>query len=168
MAKRGDAAVLRHIVGFLRQRTNLSQAEFGEKSRVTQSDLSDYELGKRAPSEEALRRMAKAADIEWALVAALRRVVAALLDTRARRQSAAFDSAAISEDAALLAVVPARIQGEGFGAGRDRHLLAHGLPPSSAKKIVRTFEGSNVRAYAEPHQGRLAPILSRCGDGGRP
>jgi transcriptional regulator with XRE-family HTH domain len=79
MAKRGDAAVLRLVVSFLRDRARMTQAEFGRASRVAQPEVSKYELGQVAPSEEVLRRMAKVARIDWPLVTYLRQVYSSLL-----------------------------------------------------------------------------------------
>ena len=52
MAERDDPEVLRHLVIFLRSQTGLTQAEFGKKARVAQSEVSAYELGRQAPPEE--------------------------------------------------------------------------------------------------------------------
>jgi transcriptional regulator with XRE-family HTH domain len=79
MAKKGDPAVLRFVVVFLRTRANLTQAEFGRRARVSQGDISHYENGKKAPPEEALRRMAAVAQFEWRLVVLLTRFYEALL-----------------------------------------------------------------------------------------
>ena len=72
MAKRGDPSVLRFVVSFLRDHAKLTQDQFGRESRVAQTEISKYEAGLSAPSEEALRRMAKVARIDWPLVAPLR------------------------------------------------------------------------------------------------
>jgi transcriptional regulator with XRE-family HTH domain len=79
MAKRGDPDVLRQVVLFLRSHARMTQAQFGKEARVDQAQLSRYESGDVAPSEEVLRRMAKVARIDWRLVAHLRQFYGALL-----------------------------------------------------------------------------------------
>ena len=79
MAKRGDPKVLRFVVLFLRHWTGLSQRAFGKAARVTQGTLSVVEAGKKAPDEEALRRMARAAGVPWPLVVILRRFLTAFV-----------------------------------------------------------------------------------------
>jgi len=79
VVRRGDPAVLRHVVTFLRSETDLTQEEFGRRSRVSQSDVSRFENGLDAPSEEALGRMAKTAVVPWPVVTHLIRFVAAVL-----------------------------------------------------------------------------------------
>ena len=107
-----EPGVGRLLVAFLRfyPRPPLTQAEFGKRSRVAQSDVSDYELGKRVPPEEVLRRMAAAMGVEWPLVVHLRRFYAEVLAAAARlggnpaEPETALQSAAV--DALLLAVSP--------------------------------------------------------------
>lgn len=79
MARKGDPGALAHVVIFLRSRTGLTQAQFGREVRVDQADVSRYELGKLAPPEAILRRMADAAGIGWPLVAHLRQFLTSLL-----------------------------------------------------------------------------------------
>lgn len=79
MARKGDPAVLRFVVVFLRTRANVTQSEFGRRARVSQSDVSHYENGKKAPPEETLRRMAAVASFEWHLVVLLTRFYESLL-----------------------------------------------------------------------------------------
>jgi transcriptional regulator with XRE-family HTH domain len=79
VVRRGDPAVLRHVVTFLRSVTDLTQEEFGRRSRVSQSDVSRFENGRDAPSEEALERMAAAAGVPWPVVTHLIRFVEAVL-----------------------------------------------------------------------------------------
>lgn len=79
VVRRGDPAVLRHVVTFLRSVTDLTQEEFGRRSRVSQSDVSRFENGLDAPSEEALERMAETAGVPWPVVTHLIRFVEAVL-----------------------------------------------------------------------------------------
>ncbi|MEA2604410.1 MAG: helix-turn-helix protein [Acidobacteriota bacterium] len=87
MATRGDSSVLRLVVIFLRSQARMTQAQFGKESRVDQAQLSRYESGDVAPSEEVLRRMAKVARIDWPLVVHLRQLYSALLAAAARRNT---------------------------------------------------------------------------------
>jgi transcriptional regulator with XRE-family HTH domain len=112
MATRGDSSVLRLVVIFLRSQARMTQAQFGKESRVDQAQLSRYESGDMAPSEEVLRRMAKVARIDWPLVVHLRQLYSALL-AAAARQNAAPPSAALDPtilEPVLLAVAPYLIE----------------------------------------------------------
>lgn len=79
---------------------------------MDQAEISRYELGYLAPSDEALRRLAKVARIDWLLVVHLRRFYSALLAWEARRSAAPagrpLDLAIL--EPALLAVTPYRIE----------------------------------------------------------
>lgn len=112
MAKRGDPAVLRQLVLFLRSQAQMTQGEFGKASRVAQPDVSLYENGRAAPSEAALRRMANAAGIDWPLVVHLRQFYSAVLTAAARRgKTSGFkDLDAASLEPVLLAVTPYLLQ----------------------------------------------------------
>jgi transcriptional regulator with XRE-family HTH domain len=79
MARRGDPGVLRYVVNFLRFRSGMTQMEFGRACRVNQAEISRFELGKLAPSEEQLRRMAVVSRVEWPLVAHVRHFYTVLL-----------------------------------------------------------------------------------------
>src|SRR3954447_22567183 len=85
MAERDKAGALRLVVDFLRRYADMTQVEFGKASRVDQSEVSKYEKGTKTPSEEALRRMAMAANVDWPIVVHLRRVYGAVLSSAARR-----------------------------------------------------------------------------------
>ena len=90
MAKRGDPRVLRYVVNFLRfrsgvaRRKRMTQAEFGDACRLNQSEISRFEVGKQAPSEEQLRRMAKVAGIEWSFVVHVQQFYTLLLPSLVR------------------------------------------------------------------------------------
>ena len=112
MAKRGDPAVLRHLVIFLRAYAQMTQEEFGKASRVAQPDISLYENGRAAPSEAVLRRMAKAAGLDWSLVVYLRQFYSSFLAAVAQ-QSAVPGSTELDAktlDTILLAVTPYVLQ----------------------------------------------------------
>jgi transcriptional regulator with XRE-family HTH domain len=85
MAEREEPSVLRLVVVFLRFYSDMTQVEFGKASRVDQSEISKYEKGTKTPSEESLRRMAQAANLDWPLVAHLHRSYKAILSISARQ-----------------------------------------------------------------------------------
>ena len=114
MAERGDPQVLRLVVILLRSLTEpigrLSQEEFGRKCGLSQTAVSDYELGLVAPPEEVLRRMAKTAGVEWHLVVHLIRFVAAVLEEADRRQGEPVDHDLLNTS--LLSMMPSLIEEE--------------------------------------------------------
>src|SRR5829696_4234874 len=126
MAKRGDPSVLRLVVIFLRSYAEMTQEQFGRESRVAQPEVSRYELGHVAPPEEALRRMATVARIDWSLVVHLRRFYTSLLAAASRGGAApageALDLSML--EPVLLAVAPYLI--EPYAAEPD--------PPSRAEE----------------------------------
>lgn len=112
MARRGDPEVLRHVVVFLRTYARMTQEELGKASRVAQADVSRYELGRQAPPEESLRRMAAAARVPWFVLVLLRGVFAAIVSFLARR-NASGEGAGLEipmEETALLAVGAYRVE----------------------------------------------------------
>ncbi|HWM92756.1 MAG TPA: helix-turn-helix domain-containing protein [Thermoanaerobaculia bacterium] len=113
MAKRGDPKVLKHVVVFLRDRAGMTQAQFGLAARVSQSDVSDFELGKIAPPEDVLRRMAQVPDIPWHVVVHLIRFLTAVLEAvehGTRAAGAALHASVL--DTVLLAVMPLLVEEE--------------------------------------------------------
>ncbi|HTQ78566.1 MAG TPA: helix-turn-helix transcriptional regulator [Thermoanaerobaculia bacterium] len=104
--KRGNKSVLRLIVKFLRGRTDLTQRDFGKAARVDQADISSYELGKLAPPEDSLRRMAEVAGVPWPVVMSLSRFYTAVLSLLDQGGSGApFSSPAQIEKAVAESVV---------------------------------------------------------------
>jgi tetratricopeptide (TPR) repeat protein len=89
MAEREETEALRLVVVFLRYYSNKTQVEFGRDSQVDQTYISRYELGKQAPTEETLRRMAAAAGVPWHIVVQLRRFCASAFSVAARHEVAA-------------------------------------------------------------------------------
>jgi transcriptional regulator with XRE-family HTH domain len=79
MARKGDPGVLRFVVLWLRAFARWSQTQLGDACGVYQADVSRWEQGVEAPSEERLRRMAAGAGVPWFVVALLRRVFALAL-----------------------------------------------------------------------------------------
>lgn len=110
MAERGDPQALRLVVILLRSKTRMTQEEFGRKAGMSQTSVSDCELGEMAPSEEALHRMAKAAGVEWHLVAHLVRFLTAVLGAAGRRLADPVDRTVL--ETSLLALMPLLIEEE--------------------------------------------------------
>jgi transcriptional regulator with XRE-family HTH domain len=108
MATNGDARVLRLVVDFLRCYADMTQAEFGKASGVDQSEISKYEKGTKQPSEESLRRMAKASGVDWPVVVHLRRTYGAVLSASASRIAIPdLQPSALAElETVLVAVTP--------------------------------------------------------------
>src|SRR5512135_3026211 len=85
--KAEDPEVLRLMVLFLRESARMSQVQLSTAARMSQSQLSQIELGKATPSEDALRRLAAAADVPWSLVAHLRQFYAAFVEAKSKKGS---------------------------------------------------------------------------------
>jgi len=121
MAESDEASVLRLVVVFLRFYADMTQAEFGKASRVDQSEISKYEKGTKPPPEESLRRMAKAADVDWPVVVHLRRAYGAILSMSSRRAAAPDlqPPPLASLDAVLLAITPYLIGDQGVEPQRQ-------------------------------------------------
>jgi transcriptional regulator with XRE-family HTH domain len=123
MAQRGDPNVLRLVVVFLRFHADMTQTEFAKASRVDQSLISKYErLGKQAPPEASLRRMAEAAGVDWPVVAHLRHFYAAVLAATARRRTIPAAEPLPLEvlEPALLAITPYLIEDQAPEPRRER------------------------------------------------
>lgn len=110
MAERGNPQVLRLVVILLRSKARMTQTEFGRKSGMDQTAVSDYEQGLVAPPEEALKRMARAAGVTWHLVVHLTRFLAAVLDAAGRRLGEPVDRALL--ETSLLSMMPLLIEEE--------------------------------------------------------
>lgn len=110
MAERGDPQVLRLVVILLRSKARMTQTEFGRKSGMSQTSVSDCELGLVAPPDDALQRMAKTAGVEWHLVVHLIRFIAAVLGAADRRLADPVDRALL--ETSLLSMMPLLIEEE--------------------------------------------------------
>jgi transcriptional regulator with XRE-family HTH domain len=143
MAQRGDPRVLKQVVSFLRCQAGMTQARFGRESRVAQPDVSRYELGHVAPSEEALRRMAKVAGIDWPLVAHLRQFYSSLLAAAARENAApaAKPPGLAIPEPVLLAVTPYWIEAQALEAARPSAEEEH----HEAEQVWTALERHPVR-----------------------
>lgn len=151
MAKRGDPKVLQFVVLFLRHRSGLTQAAFGQAARVTQATISVAEAGKKAPDEEALRRMARVAGVPWPLVVVLRRFFTTLLFWLDRVSTPPFPHLPLDDEplaqaaleAARLALLPYQIEEEATAAeGRPS------MPPMPPEQERR--EAEEIWAALEP------------------
>lgn len=157
MAKRGDPKALRYVVLFLRTRSGMSQEDFGKAIRVDQAEISRFELGKKAPSEELQKRMAEAAKVPWPVVVHLRRFFArlvALLDHwGAGEVTPDFDRAIV--EAVLLALEPYLI-----GLGKTEPMRQ--TPEEAFREAeeiwqaLEAFPAAKIRRLVE-----LAPRASR-------
>jgi transcriptional regulator with XRE-family HTH domain len=79
-----DPKVSRLVVAFLRSYADMTQVELAMAAGMDQGHISRFESGKKVPSEEILRRLAKAAGVHWPLVAPLRRFCATFSSAAAR------------------------------------------------------------------------------------
>src|SRR5688572_14098249 len=142
MAEKGDPAVLRLVVVFLRFYADMTQEAFGEASGLTQAQVSLYESGKEAPPERTLRRMAKTAGATWPLMVHLRRFFEAFLSAAARRGIAVSDASssllvqAVLENL-LLAAAPFLVEDAPAGPIR----LPMGEALREAEEIWTALEG---------------------------
>ena len=109
MARKGDPGVLRFVVLWLRAFARWSQTQLAESCGAYQADVSHWEQGLEAPSEERLRRMATAVRVPWFVVALLRRVFALALAITER--FGGTGARAVAEPAAL-AVTPYLVEEE--------------------------------------------------------
>lgn len=71
MARQGDPADLRLIVMFLRSLRRWTQEELSEASGVDRGLISDYELGKKAPTQRTLERLAAGVRLPYGYVESL-------------------------------------------------------------------------------------------------
>jgi transcriptional regulator with XRE-family HTH domain len=129
MADKGDPRVLKHVVRSLRLRTGMKGKEFGKACRVDQASISRYELGKAAPPEEVLRRMAATARVPWYLVVSMIRFFTDLLSAADRGTAPASPAESPPVERAILdsialAVAPYLLE-EGLAE-------AEGLSPEQA------------------------------------
>lgn len=82
-----DPNVSRLIVAFLRSYAGMTQAEMATAAGMGQGYISRCESGQNVPSEETLRRLARAAGVRWPLMGPLRSFCAAFASAAARPAS---------------------------------------------------------------------------------
>ncbi len=80
-----DPEVLRLVVLFLRESARMTQDQLSTAAGTSQSQISQYELGRTTPPDDVLQRLAAAVDVSWPLVTHLRRFYAALLKAKPRK-----------------------------------------------------------------------------------
>jgi transcriptional regulator with XRE-family HTH domain len=71
MARQGDPADLRLIVVFLRSLRRWTQEELSQASGVDRGLISDYELGRKAPTQRTLERLAAGVGLPYGYLEAL-------------------------------------------------------------------------------------------------
>lgn len=174
MAERGDPKVLRLIVILLRSLTEpigyVSQEEFGRKCGLSQTTVSDYELGLVAPAEEVLQRMARVAGVEWHLVAHLIRALTAVLAAADRRLADPVDRQLL--EASLLAVMPLLIEEEAepeppadaelLEEAREIWSALERYPPAERWQHLETAPEDACRSWSA-----LARVISEAATAGR-
>jgi transcriptional regulator with XRE-family HTH domain len=181
VVRRGDPAVLRHVT-FLRSVTDLTQEEFGRRSRVSQSDVSRFEAGLDAPSEEALGRMAKTAGLPWPVVTHLIRFVAAVLAAAVNpgwsgNESEAGQLPRTALSAALLPVSRYLFEEEAAlrrgpspeEADREAEQIwtaLQGFPPARRRRLIelappRSLSGALAALVSADGEQELARLISR-------
>ena len=157
MAEKGDSEVLRLVVAFLRGKVRMSQMELGRAARIDQSEISDYERGVKAPSEDQLRRMAQVAGVPWHLVVHLTRFVASVLAATARASSRTSRAERAILDTALLALMPYMLEQEEELTTSDTDLLQEaeeiwstleGLPMEERRRRIETAPPEACRSWA--------------------
>jgi transcriptional regulator with XRE-family HTH domain len=87
METKEDPKVLRLVVAFLRVQADLTQTELARAAGMTQGHISRYESGQKVPTEEILRRLARATGVSWPLAVHVRRFCTAFLAAAARQGS---------------------------------------------------------------------------------
>ncbi|HEV2851318.1 MAG TPA: helix-turn-helix domain-containing protein [Thermoanaerobaculia bacterium] len=87
MEMKEDPKVLRLMVSFLRLQARMTQTQLGRAAGMTQGHISRYESGQKVPTEEVLRRLARATGVSWPLAVHVRRFCAAFLAGAARQDS---------------------------------------------------------------------------------
>jgi transcriptional regulator with XRE-family HTH domain/tetratricopeptide (TPR) repeat protein len=94
---------LRMVVVVLRHLARLTQSELGRAAGTSQSQISLMEAGEVTPSEDALRRIASAAGVSWALVVHLRQYFTSFLSVLEHGMTDSPETGAFQE-ADLLAI----------------------------------------------------------------
>jgi hypothetical protein len=124
---------------------------------VDQAQVSHFELGDVAPSEDALRRMAKVARFDWPLVVHLRQFYTSLL-TWAERRSAARTSHPLDlalPEPALLAVAPYWI---------ELHAEVPDLPSPDQEREEAAKIWESLERHPLPLISRLVQLSPRAGN----
>lgn len=157
MAERGNPQVLKHVVVYLRTEAGMSQEKFAQEAGTTQAHVSNYELGKVAPPEATLRRMAKVPAVPWHVVQHLIRFLNAALEAVKRGSAAGaapFDHAVL--DNVLLAVMPYLVEEESAPFPMDEALreaeeiwaILEPLPEDERRRRIEAAPPGACRSWA--------------------
>lgn len=157
MAERGDPQVLRHVVVYLLDKTGMTQGTFAEKVGTSQSHISNWTLGKEAPPEATLIRMAAVARVPWHVVQHLIRFLTAVKEAVEHRTEAgvtAFNHAVL--DNVLLAVLPYLVEeawaplplDEALREAREIWAALAPLPQEERRRRIDTAPPEACRSWA--------------------
>jgi transcriptional regulator with XRE-family HTH domain len=153
MAERENGLdVPRLLVVFLRFRARMTQVEFAKACAVQQGDISRYESGQKAPSEEVLGRMAAAAGIAWPLVIHLRRFFGTILTATDLWRE--IESGTTPLDRAVLEAVLVAVSGEMIEAEID---AAAFQPPEEARREAEEI-WTRLERLPAPRRQRLVGL----------
>lgn len=155
MAKRGDPGVLRLLVIWLRSVPKWTQAKFAQACGIRQCDISHYENGIEAPSEEVLRRMASAVKMPWAVVVQVRRLFEAALAVSGQAGTGPADETAV-------------LWGEVLALATTPYLLCEEIRDGESKslELLRREAEDIWRALAPMPPGRGLFLLKAYPGGG--
>lgn len=154
MVKKGDANVLRYVVRALRLCAGMTQAAFGRASGIDQADISRFERGEDAPSEDMLRRMAQAAAVPWPLAVHLRRFFEAFTESVAEGAELPVDPERRLLGLARLAIAPYLL---------EEALVPEEQPPAEQRREAQEICAA-LRPFPAPQRRRLLaapPAASR-------
>jgi transcriptional regulator with XRE-family HTH domain len=174
MRRIGDPADLRLLVIFLRSLRGWTQKELAERAGVDKGAISDYELGKTAPSEKTLRRIVQAVGAQYAKAERLLPVFRSM--RLGLEEGEPRDRGGTSDPAGALVSRLARAAGEAVEAGVTPSLLeipvlsglgppaspaeerrnaaalwdtVKGLSPKDREKVVTVAPGYHTSAFCE-------------------
>lgn len=126
MAKQGDPADLRLIVAFFRSLRKWTQEELSQASGVDRGLISDYELGKKAPTQRTLERLAEGVGLPYSYVDSLlplfrlarreveKRPASGESEKAAVEESCVEEEARVVGDSVQVTLVPYLIELEGL------------------------------------------------------
>jgi len=156
MAERGDPQVLRHVVVYLLDKAGLTQEAFARKVGTNQAHVSNWTLGKDAPLEATLRRMAEVADVQWHLVQHLIRFLTAVkeaVEHGAAPSAEAMDLAVL--DNVLLAAMPYLVEeawapravDEALREAKEIWVTLEPLPQEERQRRIETAPPGACRSW---------------------
>jgi transcriptional regulator with XRE-family HTH domain len=142
MARQGDPADLRLMVLFLRSLRGLTQEELARASGVDRGLISDYELGKTAPTRRTLLRLTAAVGLPYSFVETLLPIF--------RTARVAVEGGGRAPAEAPEAPIP-----ESIAEGLDRAIVEAVLPSLAPHllELEATVSGEDVVPAAEDRAG---------------